>query len=136
MSLAPAVAIHVTAALGALVLGPVALWARRSAQQHPRLHRAFGYAWVTLMVITAISAIFIRGGQLPNVHGFSPIHLLVPFTLFGLVGAFWFLARGKIRGHRLTMTGLYFGAGVGAGVFALLPDRLLGQLVWGGLGLV
>lgn len=131
MSMTPAVAIHLSAALGALVLGPVALWARRGAQQRPRLHRAFGYAWVTLMVMTALSALFIHGARLPHIHGYSAIHLLVPLTLFGLVGAFRFLARGNIRAHRQIMTGLYFGACVGAGLFTLLPDRLLGRLLWG-----
>jgi uncharacterized membrane protein len=131
MSMTPAIAIHLTAALAAVVIGPLALWARRTARQRPKLHRAAGYAWVTLMVITAVSAMFIQGGHLPNIHGYSPIHLLVPVVLFGLVGAFWFLARGNIAGHRKTMTGLYFGAGIGAGVFALLPDRILGQFLWG-----
>jgi uncharacterized membrane protein len=48
MPLTPEVTIHMSAAMGALITGPVALWARRGAGQHPRLHRAFGYAWVTL----------------------------------------------------------------------------------------
>ena len=52
MQLSPTIAIHMTAALGAVVVGPVALWARRrGSPQRPRLHRAFGYAWVTLMVL-------------------------------------------------------------------------------------
>ena len=137
MSMTPAIAIHVTAAVGALVLGPVALWARRGAQQRPRLHRAFGYAWVTLMVITAISALFIRPGKLPNINGFSPIHLLVPVTLVGLFGAFWFLAKGNIEAHRKVMQRLYIGACIVAGGFTLLPKRYLGQLVFGQwLGLV
>jgi uncharacterized membrane protein len=29
------------------------------------------------------------------------------------------------------MLGLYLGACIGAGVFTLLPSRILGQLVWG-----
>lgn len=129
MSMTPAIAIHLTAALGAVATGPVALWARRTREQRPRLHRAFGYAWVTLMVITAVSALFIHGGRLPNIEGFSPIHLLVPLTLFGLAGAFRMLATGNIRRHRQIMLMLYFGACVTAGVFTLLPDRYLGQLV-------
>jgi uncharacterized membrane protein len=130
MSLTPAVAIHLTAALGALVIGPVALWARRSRQQRPRLHRAFGYTWVTLMVVTAISALFIHGGRMPNIQGFSPIHLLVPLTLAGLARSFYKLSIGDIRAHRKLMLILYFGACVTAGVFTLLPSRYLGQLVW------
>jgi uncharacterized membrane protein len=41
MQLTPVIAIHMTAALGALVTGPIALWARKGAAQRPRLHRAF-----------------------------------------------------------------------------------------------
>ena len=136
MALTPLIAVHMTAALGAIVTGPIALWARRSAAQRPKLHRAFGYAWVTLMVVTALSAIFITSESgLPTVAGFGPIHLLIPVTIGMLVLAFWFLARGNIKGHRMTMQGLYFGACVVAGSFTLLPNRFLGQLVWGSLGL-
>lgn len=135
MELTPLIAVHMTAALGALVTGPVALWARRGSRQRPKLHRAFGYAWVTLMVVTAISAIFIRESRLPNLAGFTPIHLLVPVTLAGLAGAFWHLARGDIASHRKTMQRLYFGACVVAGAFTLLPGRYLGSLVWSQLGL-
>jgi len=130
MQMTPVIAVHMTAALLALVTGPVALWARRSHQQHPRLHRAMGYAWVTNMVITAISAMFIRDWALPNLAGYTPIHLLVPVTLVSLVVAFRALATHNIQLHRKTMQRLYFSACVGAGVFTLLPGRYLGQLVW------
>lgn len=137
MQLTPVIAIHMTAALGALVTGPVALWARKSATQRPKLHRAFGYAWVTLMIITAISALFIRDSRLPNIAGFTPIHLLVPFSLATLFLAFRFLAQRNFVGHRKAMQRLYYGACLGAGAFTLLPGRYLGQLVWGQwLGLV
>jgi uncharacterized membrane protein len=135
MSLTPVIALHATAAIGALITGPVALWARRGAQQRPGLHRAFGYAWVTLMVVAAVSAIFIHESQLPNVGGFTPIHLLIPLTLAGLFGAFYALARGNIARHRKIMQNLYWGACVLAGFFTLLPGRLLGHLLWAQLGL-
>lgn len=131
MTLTPLIAIHMSAALGAVVLGPVALWARKGRQQRPRLHRAFGYGWVTLMLATAVSALFIRDYGLPNIAGYTPIHLLVPTTLVSLFGAFWFLARGNIDGHRRTMQGLYVGACLVAGGFTLLPNRFLGELVLG-----
>lgn len=131
MQLTPLIAVHLTAALGALVTGPVALWARKGRTERPKLHRAFGYAWVTLMLITAVSALFIRDFHLPNLAGYTPIHLLIPVTLAGLVGAFVHLARGNIAEHRKTMQGLYVGACLVAGSFTLLPSRYLGQLVWG-----
>lgn len=129
--LSPIVAIHLTAALGAVATGPVALWARRSAVQRPRLHRAFGYVWVTLMTIAAISALFIPAKVLPLVAGLGPIHLLSFTTLGALTASFWFLARGNIAGHRAVMQRLYIGACLVAGAFTLLPGRFLGNLVWG-----
>lgn len=136
MPTTPAIAIHLSAALGALAIGPVALWARRghaagASGQRPRLHRAAGYAWVTLMLATAVSALFIRDHNLPNIAGYTLIHLFVPYTLGGLFLAFRHLLRGNIQGHRNNMLGLYLGACIGAGVFTLLPSRILGQLVWG-----
>ncbi len=136
MQLTPLIAIHMTAAIGAVATGPIALWARKGREQRPRLHRAFGYAWVTLMVVTAVSAIFIRDFQLPNLAGYTPIHLLVPVTVGMLFVAFWFLARGNIAGHRKAMQNLYLGACVVAGGFTLLPRRYLGTLLWGQLGLL
>ena len=135
MQMTPVIAVHMTAALGALAIGPVALWARRGRTQHPRLHRAFGYAWVTLMVVTALSALFIRDTVLPNMAGYTPIHLLIPVTLAGLFGAFWKLAHGNVRGHKAVMQNLYFGACIVAGGFTLLPGRYLGQLLWSSVGL-
>lgn len=131
MQLTPVIAIHLTAALAALVIGPVALWARKGRVQRTRLHRAAGYAWVTLMLATAVSAIFIRDFQLPNWAGYTWIHLFVPLTLAGLFGAFRALYLKNIAQHRSIMQGLYFGACIGAGAFTLLPGRYLGQLVWG-----
>ena len=131
MSLTPVIAIHLAAALAAVVIGPIALWARRAGQPRTRLHRAAGYAWVTLMVITAASAIFISDPQVPNLAGFSAIHLLVPVVLLALVHAFRQLIKGNIRGHRQAMVSLYVSACLVAGAFTLLPGRRLGQLVWG-----
>ena len=135
MELTPVIAVHMTAALGALATGPVALWARRAGAQRPKLHRAFGYAWVTLMLVTALSALFIRDFRLPNLAGYTPIHLLVPVTLISLFGAFYKLAQGNIAGHRMVMRNLYLGACVTAGLFTLLPNRYLGRMLWSAVGL-
>ena len=102
MQLTPVIAVHMTAAIGAVVTGPVALWARRGREQRPRLHRAFGYAWVTPMVVTAVSAMFIRDRSLPNLAGFTPIHVLVPVTLVMLGLSFRRLAQGRVARSSLT----------------------------------
>lgn len=135
MQMTPLIAVHMTAALAAVAIGPVALWARRghAAQrpgQRPRLHRAAGYAWVTLMLIAAISAIFIRDFQLPNIAGYTPVHLLVPIVFGSLFFAFRALLQGNVRRHRRVMVWLYVSACLVAGSFTLLPSRYLGGLVW------
>lgn len=141
MQLTPLIAVHMTAAIAAVALGPVALWARRghAAQegrsQRPRLHRAAGYAWVTLMLVTAISAIFIRDFRLPNISGYTLIHLMVPLVFGSLFFAFRALLRGNIRLHRRVMVSLYVSACLVAGAFTLLPDRYLGGLIWSSIGL-
>ena len=128
--LTPVIAVHMTSAILATAVGPVALWARLGAAQRPVLHRAFGYAWVTLMIVVAVSAIFIRGTGGFRLAGFSPIHLLIPFVLFNLAAAFWALSRRQIRRHRLHMQFTYLGACIAAGLFTLLPSRYLGGLLW------
>ncbi len=132
----PAIAIHMTAALAAVALGPIALWARLGPSQRPRMHRAAGYAWVTLMVITAVSALFIHSELGPQFAGFGPIHLFIPVTLGMLTLSFYFLLRGNVQGHRKTMQRTYFGACVLAGAFALAPGRLMGHWLWSQLGLI
>lgn len=136
MQLTPVIAIHLAAALAATAIGPLALWARKGRTQRPRLHRATGYAWVTLMVATAVSALFISGGGGPRWGSFGLIHLLIPLTLGMLVVSFVFLARRNVAGHRKTMQFIYLGACVVAGGFTLLPDRFLGHLLWTALGVV
>jgi len=48
-----------------------------------------------------------------------------------LVLAFRYLLEKNTVGHRKTMQFLYWGACIIAGAFTLLPNRYLGQLIWG-----
>ena len=130
MQMTPLIAVHMSAAITAVVLGPFALWARLGRITRPRLHRALGYAWVTCMIAAALSAVFIRDFGLLNFQGYTPIHLLTPVTLLSLYKAFFYLHQGNIQGHRKTMQSLYLGACIVAGAFTLLPGRYLGHLIW------
>ena len=130
MQFTPLIAVHMTAAIGAVILGPFALWARMGSVQRPWLHRAMGYAYATLMLLAATSACFIRDFDLPNVQGFTAIHLLIPVTLISLWVAFRALAKKDLVTHRITMQSLYVCACVIAGGFTLLPSRYLGNLIW------
>jgi uncharacterized membrane protein len=55
---------------------------------------------------------------------------LIPFVFFNFYAAFRALAQGRIAAHRRFMQGTYFGACIGAGLFALIPVRYLGNLLW------
>ena len=130
MQFTPLIAVHMTAAIGAVILGPFALWARMGSVQRPWLHRAIGYAYATLMLLAATSACFILDFNSPNFHGFTAIHLLISVTLFSLWKAFRAIARKDFVTHRITMQSLYVSACLIAGGFTLLPSRYLGNLIW------
>lgn len=130
MILTPLLAVHTTVAIVATVIGPFAIWARLGMTKHPKLHRAFGYAWVTLMIITAISAIFIPSSLRLNWHGFSLIHALVPVTMASLFFAFHFLIKGNIKRHKRILIILYIQACLIAGAFAVFQGPLMRELLW------
>ena len=123
----PLVFFHLLTALGALVLGLVLLLRRKGTPGH----RLLGWTWVALMGSTALATVFIRDDNLPNLFGYTPIHLFTLTVALMLPLAIVHIRRGNVRGHRQTMTGLYVGACVVAGLFTLLPGRFLGSLLWG-----
>ena len=123
----PAILIHAAAALAALVLGAAVFLARKGTF----LHRMAGRGWAVLMLVTAISTWWIRSSG-----SFSWIHGLSVLTLVMLVGAVYYAIVGNIRRHQKLVTGLYAGGLVIAGAFTLLPQRLLGQLLWSSIGLI
>jgi uncharacterized membrane protein len=132
-SLSPAIQAHLALASTALVLGPLVLWRRKGTAGHKRL----GYLWVLVMLGAAASSLFIRDFRLPNLAGYTPIHLLSLLTFAGIAGAMAAVLSGRIALHQRAMRQVYMGACVGAGLFALLPGRYLGDLLWHhGLGLV
>jgi uncharacterized membrane protein len=122
----PAILIHLAAALLALVLGG-AIFLRGKGNS---AHRLLGRTWVALMLVTALSTWWIRGNG-----SFSWIHGLSVLTLVLLGVGVYYAMQSRIAAHQRTMKGLYAGALVVAGAFALLPQRLLGQMLWSALGL-
>jgi uncharacterized membrane protein len=126
----PLVLVHLVTASGALLLGLFLLMRRKGTINH----RVLGWTWVALMAATVVTAAFIRDFKLPNIAGYTPIHLLVIVVPVLLVLGIVFARRGSARAHARTMKGLYLGACVTAGLFTLLPGRFLGQLLWAQLG--
>jgi uncharacterized membrane protein len=120
------VQIHAYAAMGAFVLGAIQLWGAKGTTRH----RALGYTWAVLMLIVAASSFWIHDIRLWG--PWSPIHLLSIFSLAMLPLGLWYARRHIVRGHRLTMIGLFAGALVVAGVFTLVPGRIMHRVVFGG----
>ena len=123
----PLIFFHLVTAVAALLLGIVMLSRRKGTTSH----RTLGWIWVTLMGSTALASAFIRDYRLPNLGGYTPIHLFTLSVAVMLPLGIWYVKRGRIDGHRKTMRGLYIGACVIAGMFTLLPGRFLGSLLWG-----
>lgn len=94
-------------------------------------HRALGYTYLGLMTVTSISALFIHATNPSGPFGWSWIHLFVPLTLFGVVGAIITARRHDIPGHRGSMLGVYFGGILIAGTLAFAPGRIMHQIVFG-----
>ena len=114
--------LHAASAIAAVVLGAVQLVAPKGTIPH----RQLGYLWVALMLIVAITAIFIRSGG-----GFSWIHIFVPLTIFGVAGLIIQARKGLVAKHRGTVLGLYVGALMIPGAFSFLPGRLMHTVVMG-----
>ena len=123
----PLIFFHLITAVGALMLGLFMLLRRKGT----RSHRLLGWTWVALMGSTALATVFIRDYRLPNLLGYTPIHLFTLTVALLLPLGILHVKRGRIASHRRTMQGLYIGACVIAGLFTLLPGRFLGSLLWG-----
>jgi uncharacterized membrane protein len=122
---APAIPLHAFAAMAAFALGLVQFAAPKGTLPH----RTIGWIWVALMACVAISSFWIH--QLRLVGPFSPIHLLSIFTLVMLPLAVWRAHTHRIAAHRKAMTGVFAGALVVAGLFTLLPGRIMHSVVFG-----
>jgi uncharacterized membrane protein len=123
---APAIQLHAFAAMTAFALGIVQL----SAPKGTLPHRTIGWIWVTLMALVSLSSFWIH--QLRLWGPWSPIHLISIFTLVTLPLAVWAAHRHAVERHRRTMTGVFFGALVIAGLFTLVPGRIMHKVVFGG----
>src|SRR6185295_13902705 len=134
MNLAPAfnaplaVQIHLLTVVPAFLIGT---WLIFFSVKGKTLHRALGYSYLSLMTVTAIAALFIHQTNPSGPFGFSLIHLFVPLTLFGVVGAIVNARRHNIPRHRGAMLGLYFGGLFIPGSLAFLPGRIMHQIVFG-----
>jgi uncharacterized membrane protein len=121
----PAIQLHAFAAMGAFVLGLVQF----SAPKGTIPHRAIGWTWVVLMLAVSISAFWIH--ELRLWGPWTPIHLLAIFTLITLPIAVLNAHRHRVARHRAAMISIFVGALVIAGLFTLVPGRIMHAVVFG-----
>jgi uncharacterized membrane protein len=122
----PIILAHTFAALAAVGLGAAMFLARKGTF----LHRVAGRSWVVLMLAVAITSFWIKSSG-----SFSWIHLLSVAVPLLLAAGVYFAITGNLVRHQRMMVGIYAGALGVAGIFTLLPYRLLGRLVWSTVGL-
>ena len=116
-----AIQIHVVAAISTFAIGLVLLYAPKGFG----LHKTLGWAWVVSMAVTAVSSFFITGLMGNN---YSPIHALSAWTMIGLPFGIAAIRRRNVQKHRHTMTGMFVGGMVIAGLFSFLPGRLMWEI--------
>jgi uncharacterized membrane protein len=124
---APAIPLHAFAAMGAFVLGVVQLAAPKGTLPH----RTLGWIWVGLMLLVSASSFLIHGDSFRLWRSWSPIHILSIFTLAIVPFGVWKAHRHQVRDHRRIMIFTFSGALVIAGLFTLVPGRIMHSVVFG-----
>jgi uncharacterized membrane protein len=119
-----ALQLHLFSALTALAIGTVLMVRPKGVT----LHKVLGWTWVVAMAVTAISSLFLAsftGGR------FGPVHLLSGWTVIALPMAVAAIKRRDVAGHRRSMTGLFVGGLLLAGVLTFIPGRLMWRMFFG-----
>lgn len=124
LNASPAIQIHLVAAIVALFLGCI-MWFRPKGTKS---HKMIGRGFAMVMLVTALSAIFIK--QI-NPGEFSFIHLFIPLTFLGVWHAVSRIRKGDVKGHLKAVKGLFFGALLIPGILSFAPGRHLWSVFFG-----
>lgn len=115
---------HTYASLAALLLGLWQFWQPKRGSWH----RLLGMTWMALMFVVAISSLGIHALKVWGLY--SPIHVLSVVTLLAVPLSFWAARHKQWARHKRINLFLMIGL-VAAGVFTLLPGRILHHVVFG-----
>lgn len=125
LNAAPEIQLHAFAAMAAFALGAVQLAAPKGTLPH----RTLGWVWVVLMLVISGSSFLIH--EIKMWGPWSPIHLLSVFTPIMLVSAVLAARAHRVRDHKIAMTSIFAGALVLAGLFTVVPGRIMHDVLFG-----
>jgi len=125
LNAAPEIQLHAFAAMSAFALGIVQFAAPKGTLPH----RTLGWIWVVLMLVISASSFLIHGIRMWG--PWSPIHILSVFTPIMLAVAVVAARRHRVRAHKITMMSVFAGALVLAGLFTLVPGRIMHTVLFG-----
>jgi uncharacterized membrane protein len=117
------VKIHLAAALLSLALGTVLMIGGKGTP----MHRTLGWICAISLMVAAVSSLFIHALG----RGFSLIHLLSGWTILILPFAVYWARTHNVIRHGRSMTSVFYGGLVLAGLFAFIPGRLLWRMFFG-----
>ena len=115
----PVIQIHAWSAMAAFLLGLAILVGRKGN----RLHKMAGRAWTVLMLTVCLSSLLIHEIRLWG--PWSPIHVLSLATPVALAHGLVSIRRGHVSAHKWSMQASFTGGLVVAGLFSMLPGRLM-----------
>jgi uncharacterized membrane protein len=119
-----AIIVHTLTASFALILGPFVFTPKRRG----KLHKTLGYCWITSLCVAACSSFFVHEIRLAG--PFSPIHILSVVTLIGLARGLLYIRQGNVKAHQRTMLSLYWLGVLAAGIFTMLPGRIMNDVLF------
>ena len=119
------VQVHVAGAMTAFFVGIVIFLLPKGTG----FHRLLGWTWVSSMIIVAATSVAM---MVDFGNGVNPLHAFTAITVISLWSGLAGIRRGDVRRHAASMTGLYVGGLIIAGLFAFIPGRLMWTIVFGG----
>lgn len=119
------VQVHVAGAMTAMVVGMLIFMLPKGTG----FHRLLGWSWVSSMIIVAATSIAMISDSRGGVNA---LHIFTAITVVSLWGGLSGIRRGNVRQHAASMTGLYVGGLIIAGLFAFIPGRVMWNVVFGG----
>lgn len=117
----PAIQIHLATITVALAVTAILM----SGVKGSRLHRVLGWTWSGAMLVTAVSALFIRAQVGPTLLGFGFLHIFALLTLVSVPRAVLAARRHDVVSHARIISAFVLGGLGVAGLAAFLPGRLV-----------